>query len=734
MDTRQITSLLHNFSDSLKHEHSLPELEDIVTNVCPVCPTSIDDFISDLSEAGERMQLVFISNSIAQDKFQDFVKDADFPILLFQREKGDESDNFEPVFVRLNEKLEHVAARVTDDGSLEPVVVSSLSSNLYLDENDEVVFVTAFPFHSTVGKKEDKENPTPVQRFIRLLAPERKDIFYVYVYAIAVGIISLSLPLGTQAIVGFIAGGMWFNSVVLLIALVIVGILVSGVLQIMQISMVEILQRRVFAKTAFEFAYRIPKINAEALFKYHTPELINRFFDILTVQKGLPKILIDLSTALLQILFGLILLSFYHPFFVFFALLLVAILVAIFYFTGAKGLDSSIIESKYKYKVAYWLEELGRALSSFKVAGTTRLPIKKADYNVNQYLLHRKVHFGVLIRQFSFIVMFKVLITAGVLVLGTILVIDRQITLGQFVASELIIVQVIGAVEKIIINLDTVYDVLTAVDKIGKVTDKPLENQMGVRLPKTYFDKGIEVDIQNLNYNYPGYDKKVLKEINLTMKPGERICITGHSGSGKSTLVNIIDGIYPSYKGVVTYNNVSLSDIDVNFLRDHIAKNVSQEDIFDGTVLENILLGKSNATYQTAIEAIEAVGATDEINQLPEGLHTPLVSGGKTLSTGLAHKITLARCIAKKPKVIILNDFFFFFEQSVKERLIRYLTDAKHSWTLITVSTDPVILTNCTRVIVLKEGAIVTQGTYDEVSKDPHFQEIIDHDIRPITS
>ncbi|MEM6842369.1 MAG: ATP-binding cassette domain-containing protein [Bacteroidota bacterium] len=732
MDIRQITSLLHNFSDSLKHEHSLPELEEIVSNVCPVCPTSIDDFIGDLSEAGERMQLVFISNSIARDKFQEFVKDADFPMMLFQK---DETESYEPFFVRLNDKLEHVASKVEDDGTLQPVPISSLSNNLYTDENDEVVFVTAFPFHSTVGKSEQsKKNPTPFQRFIQLLAPERKDIFYIYIYAIAVGIISLSLPLGTQAIVGFISGGMWFNSVVLLIALVIVGILISGVLQIMQISMVEILQRRVFAKTAFEFAYRIPKINAEALFKYHTPELINRFFDILTVQKGLPKLLIDLSTALLQILFGLILLSFYHPFFVFFALLLVGILILIFYFTGGKGLDSSIIESKYKYKVAFWLEELARALSSFKVAGTTRLPMKKADHNINQYLLHRKVHFGVLIRQFSFIVMFKVLITGGVLVLGTILVIDRQITLGQFVAAELIIVQVIGAVEKIIINLDTVYDVLTAVDKLGKVTDLPLENQMGIRLPKTYFDKGIEVDIKNLSYNYPGYGKKVLKDINLTFEPGEKICITGHSGSGKSTLVNIIDGIYSSYQGVVTYNNISLSDIDVNFLRDGVAKNVSQEDIFDGTVLENILVGKPNTTYQTAIEAIEAVGATDEINQLPEGLHTPLVSGGKTLSTGLAHKITLARCIAKKPKVIILNDFFFFFEQSIKERLIRYLTDDKHNWTLITVSTDPIILTNCTKVVVLKDGAVITQGSYDEVSKNPHFKEIVYHDIRPITS
>jgi len=732
METKQITSILQFFAEALKHEYSLPDLEDIVANVCPTCPTSVEDFIGDLSEAGERMQLVFISNSIEKDKFEEFVKDADFPILLFQR---DADDNYQPIVIRLNEKLNQEAGVVRDSGRIHPIDLESMSGEVYLDEEEEVLFVTAFPFHSMVSRTDQSdEHLSPVQRFIRLLEPERKDILYIYIYAIAVGIVSLSLPLGTQAIVGFISGGMWFNSVVLLIALVLVGILISGVLQIMQISMVEVLQRRVFAKTAFEFAYRVPKINAEALFKYHAPELINRFFDILTIQKGLPKLLIDLSTAILQIFFGLILLSFYHPFFVFFALFLVAILVLMFYFTGAKGLESSIIESKYKYKVAFWLEELARALSSFKVAGTTRLPMKKADYNINQYLLHRKVHFGVLIRQFSFIVLFKVLITGGVLVLGTLLVIDRQITLGQFVAAEIIIVLVLGAVEKIIINLDTVYDVLTAVDKIGHVTDLPLENQTGVRLPQKYFEKGINIDIKDLTYTYPSNPRPALKNINLTFKPGEKVCITGYSGSGKSTLVNIVDGIYSGYKGVVTYNNVSLSDIDVSFLRDNIAKNVSQEDIFDGTVLENILVGKPNANYQTAIEAIEAVGASEEIQRLPKGLHTPLVSGGKTLSTGLANKITLARCIAKRPKVIILNDFFFYFEHSEKERLIRYLTDPKHSWTLITVSTDPIILTSCTRVVVLKEGEIVSEGSLEDVSKNPYFQKIIDHDVRPLTS
>ena len=156
------------------------------------------------------------------------------------------------------------------------------------------------------------------------------------------GLISLTLPLGIQATVSLVSGGVVFSSIYLLIALVIIGVLATGGLQVMQITLVEYLQRRVFTKAAFEFAFRVPRIKAEALLNYYPPELMNRFFDVLTIQKGLPKLLIDLSSGIIQILFGLILLSFYHPFFVFFSLILIGMLSLIFYTTGPKGLQSSI--------------------------------------------------------------------------------------------------------------------------------------------------------------------------------------------------------------------------------------------------------------------------------------------------------------------------------------------------------------------------------------------------------
>lgn len=726
MNSRLIPEIVRAFADALDHSYNPYDLSQEEINQRDYKPDDIEDFIYDLTEAGNNVRLVFMPNHIDKEDLSSLLNQLEFPILFF-RKRG---YLVEPVLIWYTK--DGLKARIIGHDSAEVGDLDALLAEAELHKNAEgqIVFMTAFPFKSIVSENEgdDDAHPSPVKRLFNLLDTERRDIGYIYIYAVAVGIISLSLPLGTQAIVGFISGGMWFNSVVLLISLVVIGVLVAGGLQIMQISMVEILQRRVFAKTSFEFAYRIPRIKSESLFKYHAPELINRFFDVMTIQKGLPKLLIDLSTAVLQIFFSLVLLSFYHPFFVFFGLILVTILVLIFYFTGPKGLKSSIVESKYKYKVAFWLEELARTISSFKMAGTTTLPMKKADFNVNNYLKYRKEHFSVLIRQFTFVILFKTIITGGLLILGTILVIDRQITLGQFVASEIIIVLILGAVEKIIVNMDTVYDMLTAVDKIGHVTDLPLEKEGGIKLPSHAFQDGINIRVRNLSYTYPNRKKPSIKNINLEIKAGEKLCIAGYHASGKSTLVNIIDGLLQSYDGIVTYNQFSQRDIDMNTLRDHVAKNVSQEDIFDGTVLENVTVGKPRADYDFAIKAIEDVGLNDEINQMKDGLNTELISGGKTLSTSLVNKLILARCIAKKPKVMILNDFFHFFERSEKIKLIRYLTDPAHNWSLIIVTNDPLIMKYCDRVVIMKEGSIVSDGEFDQLISDQHLQEVVIND------
>ena len=319
--------------------------------------------------------------------------------------------------------------------------------------------------------------PSPFQRLIRLLTTERKDIWYIYLYALVTGIISLSLPLGVQAVFNLVSGGVVFSSVYVLIGVIIIGVLSTGLLLVAQMTLVEVLQQRIFAKAAFEFTYRLPRIDPDALTGYYPPELMNRFFDVLTIQKGLPKLLIDLTAAAVQIIFGLILLSAYHPVFVGFGAFIVVIILIISRIYGPGGIRTSLDESKYKYKVVACLEDIASDLSTYRHQADTLEPMGKMDDLVAGYIAHRNRHFTVLKRFYYSGVAFKTVVTAGLLILGTVLVVSRQMSLGQFVASELIIVLITSSVDKLISGIDTIFDMLTAVEKIGFVTDLPLINE-----------------------------------------------------------------------------------------------------------------------------------------------------------------------------------------------------------------------------------------------------------------
>ncbi len=319
--------------------------------------------------------------------------------------------------------------------------------------------------------------PTPLQRLTRLLTTERRDIGYVYLYALVTGIISLSLPLGIQAVFNLVSGGLLFSSVYLLIGLVIVGVLATGLLLVGQMTLVEILQQRIFAKAAFEFTYRLPRIQPDAFSGYYPPELMNRFFDVLTIQKGMPKLLIDITSAVVQIVFGLLLLSAYNPIFIGFGLFTVLLMVGICRIYGPSGVRTSLQESKYKYKVVAQLEDVARELPLHRLRADSLETIDKMDDLVANYVYSRNNHFKVLKRFFYSGVAFKTIVTGGLLILGTTLLVGRQMSLGQFVASELVIVLITSSVDKLISGIDTVFDMLTAVEKIGYVTDLPLTNE-----------------------------------------------------------------------------------------------------------------------------------------------------------------------------------------------------------------------------------------------------------------
>jgi ABC-type bacteriocin/lantibiotic exporter with double-glycine peptidase domain len=563
----------------------------------------------------------------------------------------------------------------------------------------------------------------PVKRFFSLISEDKKDITNIYLFAIFSGIISLSLPLGVQAIINIVMGGRASSSWVILVIIVILGTALVGFLQILQISVTEIVQQRIFVRSAFEFSYRVPRFKITEVMNDHPPELVNRFFDTLNVQKGLPKILTDFPTALLQIIFGLLLLSFYHPLFIMFGLILLTLLFAILYFTGPRGMATSLEESKYKYKVAFWLEELARTMNTFKLAGLTELPNQRTDKLTSGYLKARKGHFKVLVNQYIFIVLFKVIITGGLLVIGGFLVINNQINIGQFVAAEIVIIIVLNSSEKLIRSLETIYDVLTGLEKIGYIMDIPLDNADDNAISLDPNSQGLEVELDKLDLFFVSYSEPVLRDINLKIKQGEKICISGEEGSGKTMLLQVLGGLYTDFKGSLLYNGHPIGSLNLDQLRAFIGDNFSMEDLFDGSLRENVSMGRSYITDRDILNALDLVGLNQFVKELPMGLLTHIVPGGKRIPVSIARRIILSRSFAQNPPMLLLDNFPAAIEQRVNE-LSEVITAKDSLWTAVVASNHPAMARRCDRIIIMKKGRIEFDGTWDEVIKNEEYSKL----------
>ncbi len=561
----------------------------------------------------------------------------------------------------------------------------------------------------------ENNNLTPTRRFWRLLKPDQKEVKNIYVYAIFNGLVNLSLPLGIQAIINLIQGGRMSTSWVILVIFVIAGVAATGVLQIAQLRITENLQQKIFTRAAFEFAFRLPRIKMEALYKHYAPELMNRFFDTLSIQKGLSKILIDFSTASLQVIFGLTLLSFYHPFFIAFSLILVFLIYMIFRFTAKNGLDSSLKESKHKYQVAHWLEELARTNTTFKLAGKTDLPLARTNEHTGDYLHARDKHFKVLVQQYSMMVVFKVLVAAGLLVMGGLLVMEQQMNIGQFVAAEIIILLVMTSVEKLIVAMETIYDVLTSLEKVAQVTDLELENADGIDITKNPENKGLSLTFDDVYFKYPGHQSSSINGLSLKVAAGERLYITGSNESGKSTLLHLMAGLYDVQQGSISFDGLSKGNLNLSALRSVIGDCLAQEQIFQGTVMENITMGRPAATFENVRWAVQNLGLENFITQLPKGYDTMLFPEGKQLPKSAVQKILLARSIADKPRLLLLRDALQHIDMNDGAKIMDFLTQKDNPWTLVTVSADLRFAKRCSKMVVMDKGRIINSGTYAEL-------------------
>ncbi len=728
---KQIIDLIEKYAHLSGHQLDHFDLHDQKFKYADEYDDTFENFYTQLLDVGEYVHFNFDMRFKSISNFKDFLKIQSFPIIVFKSSP----QGLIPIIIKHREGRLILYIEDTKDGCIEGSfeseeqaiaaiqTIAQLKNNHGFSEdqylnlkgcgNNDILFISGFRVASGINAEVKTEHRSPVKRFFSLLKAEKKDIYNIYFFAIMIALVNLTLPLGIQAIIGLMSGGLLLESVFVLMVLVVIATVIAGWLQVQQLSLVEVLQQRVFAKTAFDFAFRIPRLKLENLKHTYAPELVNRFFDVLNVQKALPKILIDFTSAIIQIIFGLLLLSFYHPYFILFGLLVISIIFIVFYFTSAKGLETSIYESKYKYKVVYWLEELGRAVQSFKLAGFANLPMHKTDRLLDKYISYRKKHFAILVKQFSAIIAFKTLITAGLLILGGALVFNRQINLGQFVASEIIIVLVISSVEKLVSSISVIYDMLTALDKIGHVTDLEIENNAGREVADLDIYNRFELKFDNVSYKFPGAKNYSIHNINLSISGTQKICIAGFNDSGKTTLIKTVAGLFQDYDGVVSLNGMSIKELNLNSYRDIIGDNLSLSDVFEGTIEENITLGRNGILLKDILKTCEWVGLNQFIASLENGLQAEVLPSGSNFPSNVVKKILLARSLVRTPRLMLIDEFFHNVQSAEKITLIDRLFNGNYA--MLIISSIPEVMRRSDFVYVMKDGAITDAGTFEEL-------------------
>lgn len=549
---------------------------------------------------------------------------------------------------------------------------------------------------ATAAAAADSHHLPPWRRFLQLLRPEASDMATIVVYGAAGAVMTLAVPLTVDALISNLTFGTLLTPLVVLVGVLLGCLLLQGLLRALQVYVAEVIERRIFVRVAGDLAWRVPRVQISAFDRRSGPELLNRFFDTITLQKSSSKLLLAVTNIVLQSGVGMTVLAFYHPFLLVFVLLLLLAVALLVFGLGFRGVRTSIAESVAKYEVAAWLQELGRHTTAFCTQGGADFARDRANELCRDYVAARKRHFRIWFRQVCSSLVLQILASTAVLAIGGWLVIEQQLTTGQLVASELIVTAVVANLTKLGDVLKDFYDVCASSDKIGHLIDLALEPQTGEDMPK---GDGLAIGLQHLGCGVPD-NPHSLREFDLAVASGERVALVGTTGGSASYLLDVLFGLRPPTHGHVTLDGLDLRQLRLARMRDQIAL-VHGTEIVEGTVLENLRFGRTSIAAEAVRDALQAVDLWDEVMQLPQGLSTPLTTRGNPLSSSQASRLMIARAILGEPRLLMLDGALDVLQERVRRQVLAHLFDRRHRWTVLVVTQMPDVIAACDRRVDL---------------------------------
>ena len=539
---------------------------------------------------------------------------------------------------------------------------------------------------------------TSIRKLNSRLARYRREIGIIYTLAIFAGLLQLCLPLGVQSIVSFVLAGSFSISIMVLIGLVLLGLFLSGMLQIRQKQILEKVKQKLYYQVSFEYSKHLPLINLEKADDHYLPELSNRYFDIVSFQKSLDKILIDIPAAIIQVGFGILLLSFYHPVFVGFGIVVIVLILVIFRLSSNVGFKTAMDASNYKYQMAAWLQEIARAIKTFKFARKNNFHLEKTNTLVDGYLKSRNNHFKVLLLQYWSMVGFKVLVVGAMLIMGSILLINNEINVGQFIAVEIVIISIIDSIEKLINNIEVIYDATVSVEKLDTVPSTETEHSGDLEFTPGY-NGGMRIEFDKVSYGYFN-TKKIINELSAKIPAGGMVQVKGPSGAGKTTLIRLLTGAYSDYTGNILIDDTPMANFSIGSIRSHTGILQGHQDVFEGTLLENLVMGNTSISLEEINKLAAVTGLDRFVRSNTHGYNTRIQPHGNKLPNAVSRTILLMRALLGSHSLLLLENPVAHLNEQDKVSVIKYLRQMPNVTSFI-ISNDDDFAPYCDKIINL---------------------------------
>jgi ABC-type bacteriocin/lantibiotic exporter with double-glycine peptidase domain len=540
---------------------------------------------------------------------------------------------------------------------------------------------------------------SPLRRLLSLLWLERRDGLVVMLYGAVAGLLSLATPLAIQVLINWLAFGALLQPVFLLGGVLLTCLALAAGMQLLQRIAVETIERRIFVRTVADLSVRLARVQVSAFDGRHGPELANRFFDVLTLQKAASTLLLDGFTALLQVAVAVSLLGLYHPWLLLFDLILLLGMAMALIPLGFGAERTAIKESKAKYEMAAWIEEIARHPIALRM-NDAQLAQRRAEQLARTWLERRRDHFRVFLRQYAGVQALQVTMSVVLLIACGALVLRGQLTVGQLVAAEFIVNTALVGFAKFADKLDTVYDLLAGVDKLGSLLDLPPEDPSG--LPRMGEGPATgELDGATLTYDEGG----TLPPIDLRLPSGSRTILYALPGTGKSTLAQLVTGIRFATGGIVRHDGVNVRQLRPEARYDGISL-LRGDDLLHASVRDNVALGRPHLDDARVWKALRHVGLADRIERLSQGLDTIIDPKGLPLSEVELRALLVARAIACRPRLVVVDGVLDGLPASSRDQLRRLLMRPDAPWTLLVLTADARVPTTAARCYTLDAGGL----------------------------